>query len=290
MKPYAFEYSRPGTIEEALELLRQEEDPRILAGGQSLIPILNMRLAQPSRIIDIGRLPELSAIEPTVQGGVRIGAMARHAEVLASPLVRERLPLLAEAIAHVAHPAVRNRGTFAGSACLADPAAEIPCVSATLDASFHLRGPGGTRVVKARDFFLDVYETDLAQDEIMVAAEFPAAGPDERFAFAELSRRHGDFAIVGLCCRARVADGLIEELDLGYFGAGPKPTLARATAGHLAGTRGESEHVERAVAALGDDLSPQEDMQASEAMRLHLAGELLRRAVARLLSRETGNP
>lgn len=290
MKPYAFEYSRPASVEEALELLDGEDDPRILAGGQSLLPILNMRLAQPSRIIDIGRLPGLSDIERTPQGNVRIGALARHADVMTNAHVRDHLPLLAEAMTHVAHPAVRNRGTFGGSACLADPAAEIPCVSVALDGEFHLRSPRGTRVVKARDFFLDVYETDLAADEIMIAAEFKPAEPDERFAFFELSRRHGDFAIVGLACRAIVEAGVFTRLELCYFGAGPRATLAENAARQLIGSRGESHHVDASTNALATDLSPQDDLQASEAMRLHLAGELLRRAVARLIRNERLDP
>lgn len=283
MKPYAFAYTRAQTIEQVIELLTSEEDPRILAGGQSLMPILNMRLASPSRLIDINGLADLAGIRDNGET-VRIGALTRHAEVHASPIVRSKLPLLAEAIRHVAHPAVRNRGTFGGSLCLADPAAEMPAVCVALDARFYVQGPKGTRVITAREFFKDVYETALAPNEILIAAELPFAASGQRFAFAELSRRHGDFAMAGLCCRGRVSNGLIEELDLCYFGASPKPTLARHAAERLLGTSAGPDDLSRALAALGDDLSPQEDLQAGSDMRLHLAGVLLKRLLPHIMN------
>lgn len=282
MKPYAFAYTRARSIDEVIGLLTSEEDPRILAGGQSLVPILNMRMASPSRVIDINGLSELAGIREDGET-VFIGALTRHAQVHASAVVRSKLPLMAEAIQYVAHPAVRNRGTFGGSLCLADPAAEMPAVCVALDAKLHVQGPEGLRIIPARDFFQDVYETALAPDEILLGAELPVASRDERFAFAELSRRHGDFAIAGLCCRGRMADGLISELDLCYFGASPKPTLALSASQCLTGTGASSEDVARAVAALGDDLSPQDDLQADGDMRLHLSGVLLKRLMPRII-------
>lgn len=286
MKPYSFAYSRARSLEEALALLAEDEDARVLAGGQSLMPMLNMRLTRPSRLIDINGLGALAGI---ARDGdiVRVGALTRHAEVLASPVIAACVPLVAEAMAHVAHPAVRNRGTFGGSLCLADPAAELPAVCVTLDARLRLTSADGERTVAARDFFHGMFETALEPGEILTAIELPVAQEHERFAFAELARRHGDFAMAGLCVRAGIEDGLAASLDLGFFGVCPQPTLAGAAAGLLIGTACKSEERERAVAAISDDIAPQSDLQASAEMRLHLAGVLLRRLLGNIVDAET---
>ncbi|MBN9888005.1 FAD binding domain-containing protein [Salipiger abyssi] len=285
MKPYPFEYTRVSSLEEAVTLLQREDEPRIIAGGQSLVPILAMRLAAPSRLIDIGGLSALRGIER--RGDVlRIGALARHAEVMASAEVAEAVPLLARAISHVAHPAVRNRGTFGGSVCLADPAAELPAVCTALGATFEVFGSDGLRTIPAREFFLDIYETALAPDEILVAAQLPVACPKERFGFEEIARRHGDFAIVGLAVRARMEGTLFAELDLCFFGASPRPVLAQNAARAVIGQELTDETQQAAVSALTADLDPQEDAQADAEMRLHLAGVLLKRRLAEIAGKE----
>lgn len=283
MKPYPLEYTRVSSIEEAVEILAADDEAKIIAGGQSLMPILNMRLARPTRLVDINHIPHLGGIR-LIDGAVEIGALARHAEVLGSELVRERVPLLSEAMQHVAHPAVRNRGTFAGSVCLADPAAEIPAVLVALNARIRLRSLHGTRTIAARDFFLDLFETAIDPGEMVVAVELPVAMPGQRFAFAELSRRHGDFAIAGLCVVATMDESRIQRIDLAYFGVCSKPTLAETAAEILAGTVADRTVVDQAVASLDQELSPQEDHQADGPMRLHLAGVLLRRSLARIMA------
>ena len=286
MKPYPFEYSRVSSVEEAVQLLTDEEDPRIIAGGQSLMPILAMRLAAPSRLIDIGGLQALRGIERR-DGIVRIGALTRHAEVMASSEIAAVVPLLARAIRDVAHPAVRNRGTFGGSVCLADPAAEIPAVCTALDARFEIVGANGTRTIPAREFFLDIYETALAPDEVLIAAELPVAAPRERFAFEELSRRHGDFAIVGLAMRLNMERGLPTTADPCFFGASPRPVLAEGAARALTNRPMTEDTIQDAVDALAEDLDPQNDAQADSAMRLHLAGVLLRRQLHAIADKES---
>lgn len=285
MKPYSFEYSRVSSLEEAIELLQQEEDPCIIAGGQSLMPILAMRLAAPSRLIDIGGITALCGIEQ--QGNMlRIGALTRHADVYSSAKIAKFIPLLAHAIKNVAHPAIRNRGTFGGSVCLADPAAEIPAVCTALGARFEVIGPNGTRIIPAREFFLDIYETALAPDEVLVAAMLPIAHADERFAFEELARRHGDFAIVGIALRGRMKGAQFSALDLCFFGASPHPVLAQNAAKELIGREYDAETVNNAVAALKNDLDPQEDAHADASMRIHLAGVLLKRSLASIAEEE----
>lgn len=286
MKPYPFEYSRVSSVEEAVQLLTDEEDPRIIAGGQSLMPILAMRLAAPSRLIDIGGLEALRGIERR-DGIVRIGALTRHAEVMASSEIAAVVPLLARAIRDVAHPAVRNRGTFGGSVCLADPAAEIPAVCTALDARFEIVGPNGTRTIPSREFFLDIYETALAPDEVLIAAELPVSTPTERVAFEELSRRHGDFAIVGLAMRLAMERDLPTRVDPCFFGASPRPVLAEGAARALTNRPMTDDTIQDAVDALAEDLDPQNDAQADSAMRLHLAGVLLRRCLHAIADKES---
>src|SRR5262245_15335122 len=202
MKARAFLYRRPRDLDEALSLLADHAGAQVLAGGQSLIPTLNMRLSAPEMLVDINRIDALRGVEER-GGGIRIGALVRHAEVLESGLVARRVPLLAMAIPHVAHMAVRNRGTTCGSLALADPAAEMPAVAVALDAEIVLKGHGATRTVKARDFFEGLYQTARSDNELIAEVLLPAAQPDEVFGFSELSRRHGDFATVGVAARAR---------------------------------------------------------------------------------------
>ena len=267
MKAASFAYAKPRALEEALALLSRAE-AKALAGGQSLIPSLNMRLSAPELLVDITGLEELKGIR-LEQDVVRIGALATHAEIERSEVVRKHLPLLAEAVTHVAHPAIRNRGTLGGSLALADPAAEYPACALALDATLVVAGTEGRRQVKAADFFKGLFETALAPGELIAAVEFPAQLKDQRTAFAELARRHGDYAIVGLAAFA--ANG---TKRLAFFGAADRAVLARHAA--------QAKDLEAAKAALAKDLQPPADLYHSSATKLHLAGVLLERTWNRL--------
>ena len=277
MKAPPFRYARPRTLDAALKLLADEGDgARLLAGGQSLVPALNMRLLEPALLIDINGLSELSGIAE-IAGGICVGALTRHAALGASAIVARRAPLLTAAVPFIAHEAIRNRGTFGGSLAQADPAAELPACVVALDAQLEIAGPRGRRRVAARDFFKGVYETALAHDEILVAAEIPA----QRGAtlFLELARRQGDYAIAGLAGWAAVRQDRIAEARLVFFGTDIRAVEAKAASAALATS------LDAAVAALDRDLTPVADLNASAAMKRHLAGALLRRACAAALTR-----
>ncbi|MDE2361209.1 MAG: xanthine dehydrogenase family protein subunit M [Hyphomicrobiales bacterium] len=279
MKAPEFDYARPASLDEALRLLADGgEDARVIAGGQSLVPALNLRLAAPPVVVDIGGLDPLRGIE-AVGDGLRIGALVRHAELARSALVAARCPLLTQAIAHVAHPAIRNRGTFGGSLAQADPAAELPACALALDAIMIVASRSGERRVAAQDFFRGVYETALAAGEILVAVEIPALGADRRFGFAEFSRRRGDFAIVGVAAAATKSGGRLASPRIAFFGTGDRPQLARAAAAALDGAANDTNTRKAAREKLAADLDPVEDSTASRAMRLHLAGEALEQAI-----------
>ncbi|OGA73283.1 MAG: hypothetical protein A3G81_03570 [Betaproteobacteria bacterium RIFCSPLOWO2_12_FULL_65_14] len=243
MKAPAFRYARPESLDEAIALLVQHgTDARVLAGGQSLMPMLNLRLLQPSVLIDINRIPGLGEITPHAQG-IEIGAMARHAAVLYSREVAQAAPLLALALPHVAHLAVRNRGTHGGSCALADPSAEIPACALALDATFVLRAAGGERRVPAREFFRGLYETALGPDELLVRVDYPRAQAGWRYGFDEVARRHGDFAIAGLAAAARLEGSVLREARLAFFGIADRPILLRAASREEARARIEEVEV-----------------------------------------------
>ena len=278
MKAPRFHYVRPDTLDAALRLLAEHgEDARILAGGQSLMPVLNMRLSQPKVLIDINRIGALKGIERR-DGMVRIGALARHVEVMNSAVIAEALPLIAEAMPHVAHVAVRNRGTFGGSIALADPSAELPACILALGASIVVESVRGRRTIAANDFFTGLYETARRPDELLVEVLIPPQKPDRVSVFMELSRRHGDFAIAGLACYARVAGNTVNDARLVYFGSEAKPTLAQRTMALINGTAwaGDNAAVD---AALGQDLEPIANTFGSAALKLHHQRVLTRRAL-----------
>lgn len=282
MKASSFSYARPASLAETLELLaRHGERAKLLAGGQSLIPSLNMRLASPALLIDLGGLSELEGI--TLQErGLRIGALTRHRAIEHSPLVAEHAPLLAQAAPHIAHVAIRNRGTFGGSLALADPAAEWPACCLALGAQLVVASARGERRVPAERFFKALYATDLAPDEILVAAELPAAAPDARSVFLELARRRGDYAIVGLAAQARRAAGALTGVRLAFLGVAAVPLLARRAMAALEGGPGDGAAIAAAQRALGDDLAPLADLYNTAATKLHLARVLAGRALAAL--------
>jgi carbon-monoxide dehydrogenase medium subunit len=284
MKASAFAYARATSVANALELLASHgERARVLSGGQSLIPAMNLRLVSPELIVDIGELKELRGI--AVKGETLvIGALTRHADLLKSSDIVKCAPLLAAAVAHVAHPAIRNRGTIGGSLAQADPASELPACMLALGATIVVRGPGGERRIAAAEFFTGIYETKLAPQDLLVAVELPVARKGSAHFFQEFARRHGDYAIVGLAAQAVLQGDGFANLRLGYFAVGDRPVLAKA-AGKLTGVAITPALLAEASAALSDELDPHEDQQATPAMRRHLAKVLLSRCVSTLLNR-----
>ena len=279
MKAPKFKYVRAESLEQALELLNQHgEDARILAGGQSLMPTLNMRLSQPEILIDINRLEELKGLS-SEGGRVRIGALARHAEVIASPIVARDLPLIAEAMPHVAHVAVRNRGTFGGSIALADPAAEIPACVVALGATLVVQSVDGRRDIAADDYFKGLYETERRANEILIEVLIPIEQPGTVSVFMELARRHGDFAIAGLACHARFDGEVVADARLVYFASEDKPTPGTKAMAAIIGKPWSDAVREAATAMLADDLDPMANLQGSPAMKLHLQKVLTGRAL-----------
>ena len=285
VKAPKFRYVRVDTLEQALELLdRHGEDARILAGGQSLMPTLNMRLSQPEILIDINRLDGLKGIS-SEDGRVRIGALARHAEVMASPTVARDLPLIAEAMPHVAHVAVRNRGTFGGSIALADPAAEMPACVVALGATLVVQSVDGRRDIVADDYFKGLYETERRVNEMLIEVLIPVEQPGTVSVFMELARRHGDFAIAGVACHARFDGEVVADARLVYFASEDKPTTGTKAMGAIIGKPWSDEVREAATAMLADDLDPMANLQGSPAMKLHLQKVLTGRALDTAKSR-----
>lgn len=277
MKAPDFAYARPGTLPEAFDLLAGGEGVKLLAGGQSLLAALNMRLSAPTVLVDLNRIPDLSGV--AVNGRVlRIGAMTRHCDIAASDEIAAHAPLLAMAVPHIAHPAIRNRGTIGGSLALADPAAEYPACCLGLEATLVAVSKDGERRIAARDFFRGIYETALEPHEILIAIEIPLPVAGASAGFDELSRRHGDYAMVGLAAQG-VRDGASwRDLRLAFFGVGDRPTLALEAAATMVHGRG----LAAAQAALADDLSPPDDGECSAATRMQLARVLLGRVLARM--------
>jgi carbon-monoxide dehydrogenase medium subunit len=284
MKASAFAYARATSLENALELLADQGDrAKILSGGQSLMPAMNLRLISPELVVDIGGLAELRGIA-VKQGILTIGALTRHVDLLKSSEIAAHAPLLADAVTHVAHPAIRNRGTIGGSLAHADPASELPACMVALSATVIVRGPGGERRIAAEQFFTGIYETALSPQELLVAVELPVAPNGSSHFFHEFARRHGDYAIVGLAAQAVVNDYRFADLRLGFFAVGDRPLLTGA-AGKLVNVAVTPAVLSEASSHLADELDPQEDHQATPAMRRHLAKVLLTRCVAALLAR-----
>jgi carbon-monoxide dehydrogenase medium subunit len=285
VKAPKFSYVRAESVEETLRLLDEHGDEaRILAGGQSLMPTLNMRLSQPRLLIDINRLEPLKGI--SVAGDrVRIGAMTRHAEVAHSPIVAKHLPLIAEAMPHVAHVAIRNRGTFGGSIALADPAAEMPACVLALGATLVVQSVHGKREIPAEDYFKGLYETARRPNEILVEAHVPVQRPNAVSVFLELARRHGDFAIAGIAGHLTFGGDIVTAARLVYFGSEDRPTLAGGAAAALQGKRLDAAARDAAAAALTHDLAPMSNAQGSAKLRLQLQRVLTRRALDTVFQR-----
>jgi len=286
MKPAPFEYYRPSSVDEALALLAEREDAKPLAGGQSLIPAMNFRLAAPAALVDINRLGELEGMSGE-GGGLRLGALTRHASIERSPLVRQRAPLLADAMPWIAHPQIRTRGTVGGSLAHADPAAELPAVMLALEATLVLRSRAGERRVEADDFFTGLFSTALRAGELVTAIEVPPPPPRVGWSFEEFARRHGDYALVGVAVLLGLDDkGHCARARIALLSVGDGPVLARRAMGALEGQPIEDESIGAAAElAATEDIQPPSDLHAGEAYRRQLARVLTRRALTRAATR-----
>jgi aerobic carbon-monoxide dehydrogenase medium subunit len=278
VKPAPFAYARAKSVEHAIELLaRPDGEARLLAGGQSLIATLNMRLSAPKLLIDLNSVGGLAGIAVS-NGTVEIGALTRHAEAERSADIARHAPLIALAMPHIGHAAIRNRGTLGGSIAFADPAAELPACVLALGGELQIAGPNGRRAVKADDFFKALFETALGPKDVLTAIRLPAATKDTRVGFAEFARRHGDYAMVGLAASAKADGKGLADVRLAYFGVGNTPVRAKMAERALAGG-----DIDGAAEALAADLDPHDDVQATAATKKHLAGVLLRRVAKQLV-------
>jgi carbon-monoxide dehydrogenase medium subunit len=287
MKPAPFRYYAPTGVEEALELLDQHGDEaKPLAGGQSLVPAMNFRLARPAVLVDLNRIPKLAYLEERGDGSLAIGAMTRQRTLERAPLVARASPLLAETLPHIAHHQIRNRGTLGGSLAHADPAAELPAVALVLDAELVLRGTSGERTVAARDFYLGLFETALRPGELLVEVVLPPPRPRSGFAFEEVARRHGDYALVGVAASLTLDDaGAITHAKLGILSVGETPWDAASATDLLHRERPSEALFRAAAAAAADAADPPGDIHASPAFRRHLIGVLVERVLRRACDR-----
>lgn len=284
MKAPPFAYTRARNLAEVFDLLEHHGDAaQILAGGQSLMPTLNMRLSSPELLIDISRLSEHSGIKVT-DDHVHIGALTTHTEIGDSADIRQYLPLLSDAAQYIAHPAIRNCGTFGGSLAMADPAAEWPACCVALDAQFVLVHRSGTRRVAAAEFFQGLYATSLKANEVLTEVIIPIPATGSRHAFLELARRRGDYAIVGLAALANISGGVLKDLRLTYLGASEKPVHARKTSQIIVFKGLSEKSLMEAQAVLADELDPSADLYSSAATKLHLARVLTARAIRQLVA------
>lgn len=284
MKPAPFSYAAPESVDEALDLLAEYgHDGKVLAGGQSLVPLLNMRLARPRVLIDLNRVAGLDYIRED-NGTVAIGAMTRQRTVERSPMIRERLPLLSEAIRFVGHPQIRNRGTVGGSLAHADPSAELPAVAVASGATLVARSPRGERTLDAEEFFVSYLATVLEPDELLTEVRFPVHG-HRGTAFLEVSRRHGDYALAGVAAMVAVRDGRCEDVRLAFTGVGPVPIRIPEAEAALTG-RAPTDGVFAEISGIvSTRLDPDSDIHASADYRRRVSGTLAARALAAAVNR-----
>ena len=280
MKPAAFQYHRPNTVDETLSLLKEcGEDGKVLAGGQSLMPLMNFRLAQPAHLIDINFIEGLDYVRRE-NDALKIGCLARQSRLLGDSLVRQRCPLLADALAYVGHEQTRNRGTFCGSLAHADPAAELPAVLLALDGSVTVGNSTGKREIAARDFFHSYLTTALASDDMLLEASVPEQPARAGSSFVEFARRFGDFAIVGVAVVLVPDKERIADASIALMGVGDKPWRARDIEAMLVGQTGSTDLFGRIGAEVAARINPSSDIHASESYRRALASVLTRRALA----------
>ncbi|MFC5174933.1 FAD binding domain-containing protein [Streptomyces mutomycini] len=281
MKPSSFDFTAPSTVGEAVALLADEErEAKVVAGGQSLIPMLNMRLARPEVLVDITRIPELGRLHVDAEGNLRIGAAVRQARAAADPAVRDGWPLLAAAIERIGHPQIRNRGTVCGSLAHHDPAAELPTAALALDARFVIAGPRGTRTVTAEDFFVATFSTAVEADELLTEVVFPPLPADHGWAFEELTRRHGDFATVGVAVvlEQGPGTGTVRTARVVFSGAAPVPVRLAAAEDALVGSDAGGQALAAAADVALAGLAPSDDIHATAEYRREGAAHLLVRA------------
>ena len=280
MKPPPFDYARAESVDEAVALLaRHDGSAKLLAGGQSLVPMLNFRLVHPSLLVDVNRIPGLAAIEEG-NDGLRIGALARHRQLEVSAAVAERFPVLRAAVRHVAHLAIRNRGTFGGSLAHADPAAELPMMALLLDATMEVSGPARSHRIAASEFFRSALTTALEDAEMLVRVELPFLPAGTGWGFEEVARRAGDFALAAAAATLTPgADGNVAEARLAVMGAHDTPLRIAAAEALLAGGPPDGKAVRAAARAARDAVEPCDDLHASADLRRHLVEVLARRAL-----------
>ncbi len=288
MKPAPFEYCSPESLEEALSLLRDHgDDVQVLAGGQSLLPLMALRLARPAVVVDIGRIPDLGVL--STDGGLHVGATVSHRRVERSDTVARLCPLVHQAVPYIGHAAIRTRGTVGGSLAHADPAAELPAVAAALDAEVVLRRAGGERIVPAERFFLGYLTTDRQPDEVLAEVRFPPSPPGAAAGFAEVSRRHGDFALVACAVMVGVDEGgRVSTARIALAGVDTVPVRARRAEEALLGQAAGPPLWRHAGAESSADLQPGSDLHATAAYRRHVAGVLVERALGGAAARVTG--
>jgi aerobic carbon-monoxide dehydrogenase medium subunit len=278
MIPAEFDYVRAASVDEALGALREHGDAKVLAGGQSLLPLMRLRLAYPSVLVDVGRIDEMRGVR---EDGDRlvIGAATTHDEVLRDPLVRRACPVIAEVVGTVADPAVRHRGTFGGSIAHADPAGDLPTLALALDASMEVAGSGGRRVIPAGEFFLDYFQTAVGADEVLVSVSVPKLGDGWGHHYEKFNLVAQAWALVGAVALVQRSNGDVGEARVGLVNMGPTPIRARAVERALAGSAATAEAVAAAAGSAGEGTSPASDVHASADYRTHLARVLTGRAL-----------
>jgi CO/xanthine dehydrogenase FAD-binding subunit len=291
VKPAPFEYLVPDSLEAALAMLAQYgEDAKLLAGGQSLVPAMNFRLVQPGVLIDLNRLNDLAYVHPSDAGGLRVGAMTRQSRLESDALVSTHAPLVAETAPYIAHPQIRNRGTFGGSLAHADPAAELPVITLALDADFRVQSSDRQRMIPATDFFQGMFTTDLEPDEMLVEVEIPPQGPKTGWSFMEIARRQGDYAMMGIAALVSLdEDGVCQRARLVYLNAGDGPVSAVEAARLLEGERFSPRAIESAaIQASEEEIDPPGSVHATPEFQRHLAKVLTRRALQQAYRRANG--
>jgi CO/xanthine dehydrogenase FAD-binding subunit len=288
MKPAAFDYIVAESVDAAVAALAAAGgDAKIIAGGQSLVPMLNFRLLRPSTLVDINRIPGLAFIEEG-ENAITVGALTRHHRIETSPVIAAHLPVLSHAMTHVAHLAIRNRGTIGGSLSHADPAAELPMLALLLDAALDITSTSGRRTVAARDFFLGALTADLADDDVVTRITFPKLPPGTGWGFEEVARRGGDFALAAVAATLTVADGAIAQARVAMMGLGDTPQRAKEVEALLIGRALEPALIDAAANAARAGVEPHSDLHASSDYRRHLIGVLTARALTAAWQRAHG--
>jgi aerobic carbon-monoxide dehydrogenase medium subunit len=285
MKPAPFTYNRPDSVSEAIKLLStHKDDAKILAGGQSLVPMMNFRMARPEHLIDINRLEELN-FHRVEKGELIIGALARHTTLRNSDVVRKACPLMADAYQHVAHGPIRNRGTLCGNLCHADPASEMPAVALACDATLVLRSKKGERQVAAKDFFLGTYDTSTKPDELLTEVRIPVAPKGQVWSFQEISIRKGDFALVGTAVVLTISAGVIKTAAIAVCGIGSRAIRLVSVEAMLVGATADDKTIAKAADAAAAAVNPQSDMNAEPSHRRDLVRTLVSRTLTEAIAR-----